>query len=463
MGKHLDRANVLLDLDKYEAAERELRQEIAEHPDSDIAHGSLARCFINQRKLDPVTLETLDYALSLNAENDWLHYLAAVYWHMKGEFDQGEKAIGIAIELDPNTALYFDTLARILLDRGNDKFTTHNRRVLLIIFIFTHGALLPIGWAISATFKGYWLRSYLRPVLIPLEKSLSLDPEYLSALNLQTLLLIQTHRWHRALDSSLNALHVDPNHATTHQQHAQILLRLGKYPAAVDHFQSSLRIDPSSKESKAGLLESIRSQYRIYPWISITNWRGKIIFIVAILIMIVLLLAVKIPSKEMCVIFPSLLFIPVISVAAKPIFNLFLQFNTKYKLLMRNLISTENIILTNYVASLIIAFISLIYFLNGLTLILGNPSVQYFIAYIAVVIAGIIISAVTFLPLIDRRHSRSLAIIYQLIVGGLGLVNIGSYLSSGNIEVLSNTFFWLVFLAPVFASFSESFSRKSHY
>ena len=135
MGKHLDRANILLDLDKYDLAETALRQEIAENPDSDIAHGSLARCLINQRKLDSVTLETLEYALSLNAENDWLHYLFAVYWHMKGEFKQAQQAIGIAIELDPNCALYFDTLARSLFDRGNDNFKTHNWRILAILFV----------------------------------------------------------------------------------------------------------------------------------------------------------------------------------------------------------------------------------------------------------------------------------------------------------------------------------------
>ena len=119
MGKHLDRAEILLDLDKYDLAETALRQEIAENPDSDLAYGSLARCLINQQKLGPATLETLEYALSLNAESDWLHYLFAVYWHMKGEFKQAQQAIGVAIELDPNSEIYFDTLARILFDQGD--------------------------------------------------------------------------------------------------------------------------------------------------------------------------------------------------------------------------------------------------------------------------------------------------------------------------------------------------------
>ena len=40
MGKHLDRAEILLDLDKYDLAEKELRQEIVENPDSDLARAS---------------------------------------------------------------------------------------------------------------------------------------------------------------------------------------------------------------------------------------------------------------------------------------------------------------------------------------------------------------------------------------------------------------------------------------
>ena len=458
MGKHLDRAEILLDLDKYDLAEKELRQEIVENPDSDLAHGSLARCLINQRKLGADTLQIVEYALSLNPENDWLHYLLAVYWHMSGDFNRAQTAIGVSIELDPNSPLYFDTLARILFDRGNDNFKTHSRRVLLIIFVFSRGVLWPIGWAISATFKSYWLRSYLQPVFAPLEKSLSLDPEYLSALNLQTQLLINTNRSHRALDSSLYALRIDPNDDTAHRLHAQTLLRLGKYTAARDHFQSALSIDPSSNESKAGLLEAVRSQYRIYPWISITNWRGRLVLLLGLAITLAIgISTIWFNSDRIFIIFTYLIFSPAIyvSLAAKPIFNLCLQLNLKSKQLLTNSISIRDIIIGNYIASLIIAIISSTYLLTCVLVILDNRSIQAIVSCILAIIAGIFVSIVTFLPTIDRQRLQSLPLIYQLVVGGLGLVNIGLYLSTNHVGNLYGLFFWLVFLSPLFAIYSS--------
>jgi tetratricopeptide (TPR) repeat protein len=453
MGKHLDRANILLDLDKYDLAEQALRQEIAENPNSDLAYGSLARCLINQRKLGAETLETIEYALSLNAENDWLHYLFAVYLHMKGEFNQAQQAIGVAIELDPNSALYFDTLARILFDRGNDKFNTHSWRVLALIFVFSRGVLWPIGWGISAIFKSYWLRSYLQPVFAPLEKSLSLDPEYLSALNLQTQLLVRTNHWHRALASSLNALQVDPSDHIAHKLHGQILLRLGKYTPAVDYFQSALRIDPSAEDSKAGLLEATRSQYWIYPWISITNWRGRLVLSIVLILTIAIYALTVWFGKEGILIFTCLVSIPAmcLSFTAKPIFNLLLQFNPKTKLLITRSISIRNIIFGNYIASLSIALLGSIYLFTGLLILADYLSGKMIVASIWAVIAGFWISIVTCLPVSNYRQLRSIPVIYQLIICGLGLIDILTHLIRNDLETLDRLFFWFVYLSPLLA------------
>ncbi len=460
MGKHLERAEILLEFDKYDLAEKELRQEIAENPDSDLAHGSLARCLINQRKLGAETLEIVEYALALNPENDWLHYLLAVYRHMSGDFDRAQTAIGISIELDPNSPLYFDTLARIIFDRGNDRFKTHSWRILAIIFAVSRGTLWPISWVILAICKSYWLRSYLQPVFPPLKKSLSLDPEYLSALNLQTQLLIKTNQFRPALESSFNALQIDPNDHIAHKLHAQILLRLGKYTAAKEHFQSALRIDPSSDESKSGLLEAVRSQYWIYPWISITNWRGILVLTIVCLTAVAIGISTTwFNTNDIFVIFTYLIFIPAlgISLAATPIFNLFLQLNAKNKLLITSLISIRGMIFGNYIASVIIAIISSTYLFACFLAIFDNRSVQAIVTVTMGIIAGIFISIVTFLPAFDRQRLRSLPLIYQLVVGGLGLATIGVYLSTNNVESLGKIFFWLVFLSPVVAIYS---SRK---
>jgi tetratricopeptide (TPR) repeat protein len=463
MGKHLDRADILLDLHKYDLAEQELRQEIVENPDSDLAHGSLARCLINQQRVGSETLTIIEYALSLNPENDWLHYLLAVYWQIKCEFDRAQTAIEVAIQLDPDCTVYFDTLARILYDRGNDKFKTHSWRTLAIIFVVSRGVLWPISLGILAIGKGYWIRSYLQPVFTPLKKSLSLDPGYLSALNLQTHLLIKTNQFRPALASSSNALQIDPNDHNAHKLHAQVLLRLGKYAAARDHFQSALSIDPSSAESKAGLLETVRSQYRIYPWISITNWRGILVLAIGFCINVAIGISTSWSNNEdIFLFFTYLIFIPAIgvSLAAKPIFNLFLQLNPKIKLLITSLIPIQNIIFGNYIAGFVIATISSTCLFICFLIILGDGPILYTIGLTWIITMGLLISIATFLPTIDRQRFRYFPLIYQLVVGGVGIVNIGSYLSTNQVGSCGKLFFWLVFLTPVFAIYS---SRKSNY
>ena len=80
MGKYLDRAEILIEQNRYDLAETAVRQEIAEDPDSERGYSTLALCLINQRKLGGEILDLINYALSLNAENDWNHYLLALYW-----------------------------------------------------------------------------------------------------------------------------------------------------------------------------------------------------------------------------------------------------------------------------------------------------------------------------------------------------------------------------------------------
>jgi hypothetical protein len=164
-------------------------------------------------------------------------------------------------------------------------------------------------------------------------------------------------------------------------------------------------------------------------------------------------------ENEGIIIISCLIFIPAIcvSLAAKQIFNLFLQLNPKNKLLITSSSPIQNIIVGNYVAGLVIAIISSSYLFICLLLILDSKSSQASVSFLLAIIAGVSISTVTFLPVIDRQRLNSLPVIYQLGVGGLGLINIGFYLSTNQIGSLGKLFFWLVFLSPIFAIYS---SRK---
>lgn len=88
---------------------------------------------------------------------------------------------------------------------------------------------------------------------------------------------------------------IDPNDEDAHNLHGQMLIKYGRYSAAVDSFKSAVRIDPTLKSAKKGLLEAMRSQYWLYPWISITNWRGRLVIF---LIFPFLIVVIKVTGKH---------------------------------------------------------------------------------------------------------------------------------------------------------------------
>ena len=128
-----------------------------------------------------------------------------------------------------------------------------------------------------------------------IEQSLAINPDYLPTLNLLTKLLIRIGENRQALKSSLSALSIDPNDEDAHNLHGQLLTKYGKYSAAVESFKSALSIDSTLTSAKKGLLEAMRSQYWIYPWISITNWRGRLVLF---LIFSFLIVAIKLAGKH---------------------------------------------------------------------------------------------------------------------------------------------------------------------
>ncbi len=461
MGKHFDRAEVLFNQRRYDLAAAEFKQEIAENPDSDRGYTALALSLMNQGKIESTTLDLINYALSLDAENDWNHYTLAFYWYLNSNYERAQAAIEQAIAIDPDSDLYFYILARILFDRGQTKFTLHTRRSLGTITLLTRGALLPIGFGILAVCKGYWLRSYLKPTFAPLEKSLAVNPEYLPALNLQTELLMITRHPKRALASSQAGLEIDPNNEIAHRLHGQILTRCGKYTQAIDHFQSALRINPSSQETKLGLLEAMRSQYWIYPWISMTGWRGNLTMFSILMIGIVARLSINNSAPELAniriflgiFIATAIVNVIFLSFPARWIFNLFLQFDPKTRLLF----SERSAIISNYIAGIALTILALSYINNFSYLVssiypavLNYESLRSGIAMIVGVIAGILTVIATFYP-VHRHTQLPVSTGYQLAVGILGIASIIVYLHSSDIGAPGQLFGFLVLFSPIIA------------
>jgi tetratricopeptide (TPR) repeat protein len=436
MEKHFDRSQILIEQHRYDLAEKELRQEIAENPHFDRAYAMLAFCLINQQKLGEETLQLINYALSLDVENDWHHYILSLYFYNKDNFDLALAAIETSIKLEANSAFYFYVLAAILFDRGQAKFEFDAKRSRVFLLIWT----------------SYFIKPYLKPVFAPLEKSLSLNPQYLPAINLQTNLLGATGRIKCALQSSRIALNIDPNNAIAHRFHGQLLTECGRYSEAIEYFQSALGIEPTFKQAKHGLLEAMRSQYWIYPWISITNWRGKLVFVLTFPIGLIAISAIRnlfdisasVRNHLQLLVYAIITTIIVLSFPSQLIFNLFLQLKAKNNLL----ITIQDSIIVNYTAGLTIALLLSIY----TTMIFDNNSTQYTEMTIVGVVNGIIVVIMTFLPVNSQSKSQIASIGYQLSVGILGIISIAIYIKFNDLERICPLFGFLVLGSPLIAT-----------
>jgi tetratricopeptide (TPR) repeat protein len=450
MGKHFDRAEVLFGQGRYELAEKELRAEIAENPKSADAHALLSMCLGNQkkqsnnlinsiqsiaqqRKKSNEELESIEYALSLEPNNDWYHCVLAMYWYRRVNFDRAKKQIEVAISLNPNSPNYFFVLACILFDSGNLKYN----------------GMSATSRGFTELFKSYLIRYYLKPVFIPLKRSLTLDPNYISSLNLLTEVLVITGKYEQALEGSQTALFLAPNNAKSQDLHGKILSECGKYGEAIEYFQAALKIDPNYTQAKNNLLEAMRSHYYwIYPWISINSSRGKWVFVSLIPSMVILLpliryiitgsVNIKTPWENLG--FVMLFFVMVISFTAQWIFNYFLIKEKKAIFLLTD----RDAIISNYALSGAIAILLWMY-----TCLLPMDSEFRSLAMnIVGITGGILVPPFTF-SAVKEIKSHILPVAYQCVVVTFGLINLILYFQDRETIFVLELFMLSVIATPI--------------
>jgi hypothetical protein len=295
-------------------------------------------------------------------------------------------------------------------------------------------------------------------------------------------------------------LSIDPNDEDAHNLHGQLLTKYGKYSAAVESFKSALSIDSTLTSAKKGLLEAMRSQYWIYPWISITNWRGRLVLflifsflivaiklagkhksrffyrkmsiylstlelglitffvivplfivwiLVATLIGVILLLITNDNLAIALSIFVTLITIVIISFPAQWMFNLFLQADPKNKLLF----SVWDSVMANYVTGLTITILISVYTYIGMSFYQIPARTVIPMLWI---VGGIFTTLATFSPTNSVNYwnsqpagLRKFAIYYQLIIAVFGIIGVWAYPQRGNLGALGYVLIFLVLLSPL--------------
>jgi tetratricopeptide (TPR) repeat protein len=234
----LERAQQLVQLQRYKEAEKDLRLLLTQQPENPDALALLAICQAEQGQL-PEAMKTIQNAISKSPDNDHLLYLHSLFLFRSNKLKESERVIQNAISLHPRSADYFGLLAAIKISQKE----------------FSQG----LDYA---------------------NQGLEIDPDNLQCLNTRSNALFKLNRKDEAYSTIQEALNQDPENELTHTNLGWGLLERGDHKKALSHFREALKINPNYEYAKAGLIEGLKARYLFYRLFLkyaffISNLKGK--------------------------------------------------------------------------------------------------------------------------------------------------------------------------------------------
>lgn len=373
MMQRYDRAQLLINQGRFEMAEREIRQLLAEDPDDGYAHCLLAICVVRDESRYGEATREAELAVAIEPDSPFVHFVHSRVLWKRNHFDEAFAAISEAIRLDPYDADFFAQAAQI-------KLATRD-------------------WAVSLNLT---------------EQGLAVDPEHTDCTNLRTISLERLGRTGEALNSAAENLKNSPEDSYAHASHGWALLNSGKYLDAQGAFREALRLDPTNGLARDGMIDAISSRSLLFRsirkfHIALSRLSHQhqfaIIFGAWILIQILSRLGDNLPWLDpfVPVILMAYMIFAVLTWTSDAIFNTFLRFHH----FGRHLLTTKMIWRSNLVASCLICAVGGAVF----SLLFG-----YWFAAIVVgfywMLMCVPATAAFAMPTINRA----------LIVGGLGIL-----------------------------------------
>ncbi len=213
---------LLIGQSRYQQAEQELRQSLADKPDDAMTHASLAICLIHLNQYG-VAMREAELAIGFDPELPFVFYAKSIVEAARNCFDEAEEAIGTAIGLDPYSTRYFAQLARVQLEQQ------------------------------------HW-----QAALTAAEQGLLLDPEDVDCTNQRAIALTRLGRPGEANEAIATALKRDPEDADSHANMGWSLLESGVPQEAMEYFREALRLDPENDWARQGMVEAMKAQHFIY-------------------------------------------------------------------------------------------------------------------------------------------------------------------------------------------------------
>ncbi|OQP66199.1 tetratricopeptide repeat protein [Niastella populi] len=218
----LSKIGILIQQKKYDAAEKILRQLLAQEPTNIYYLSLLAELNLQQDRVEKAE-SIIDDAIGLSPDTAHLYFIKSRIDIQKDRFDDAEKSIQQSITLDPYTADYFAWFANIKLARKQ----------------FEESLRLA-------------------------NQALEIDAEDLLALNVRSTVLIKLNRKEESFQTIEGALRQDPNNAYTHTNYGWGLLEKGDHKKALKHFKEALKNNPNYEYAQKGMIEALKASNPIY-------------------------------------------------------------------------------------------------------------------------------------------------------------------------------------------------------
>lgn len=218
----LSKVGILIQQKKYDAAEKILRQLLAQEPTNIQYLSLLAELNLQQDRIDKAE-SIIDDAIGLSPDTAHLYFVKSRIDIHNDRFDDAEKSIQQAIVLDPYTSGYFAWLANIKLAR----------------------------------------KQYEESLRLA-NQALEIDPEDLLALNVRSTVLIKLNRKEESFQTIEGALRQDPNNFYTHTNYGWGLLEKGDHKKALKHFKEALKNNPNYDYAQRGMIEALKASNPVY-------------------------------------------------------------------------------------------------------------------------------------------------------------------------------------------------------
>lgn len=216
------RAQFFINSRRFDEAENQLKQSLAQNPHDADSLNLLAYCCLMQNKAKEA-LTHIDNAIGLEPTNGKHFYIRAFIKYDDSDYKTAESNIMEAIKLDPMEPEYFSLLANIRIHNAN-----------------------------------------FREALEAANNGLSIDAENLSCLNARTIALLKLKNADAAYATIEKALNYNPSDSQTHTTFGYALLENGESKLSLVHFREALRLSPGNESARKGIIEAMKSRYLVY-------------------------------------------------------------------------------------------------------------------------------------------------------------------------------------------------------